>query len=122
MTTTKLFVGTALAIFAGGCFSVSEKQGVSFAAYQTLVGHRVDWKGASWISAADAREATDGEKKAQQAPEGTSAFYREIVNAKPLSRVVVSASGLGVFNVYANESRVGDEILKPGFTDAKKTK
>ena len=122
MTTAKLFVGTALAIFAGGCFSVSEKQGVSLAAYQTLVGHRVDWKGASWISAADAREATDEEKKAQQAPEGTSAFYREIVNAKPLSRVVVSASGLGVFNVYANESRVGDEILKPGFTDAKKTK
>lgn len=122
MTILKPFVGTALAIIAGGCFSVSEDAPAKVASCTTLGGHAVDWTGVAWISAPDAREATDEEKKAEKAPEGTSIFARDIVNAKPLSKVVVSASGLGVFNVYANTSRIGEEILKPGFTHNRKTK
>ncbi len=121
MTTTRIFVGTALAILAGGCFSVSEDTSTP-ASYRTLVGHPVDWSGAKWISAAEAREPSEAERKASKAPEGTSVFVKDIVNAKPVTKVVVSASGLGVFHIYANTSRIGEEVLKPGFTHGRKTK
>lgn len=75
-----------------------------------------------WISAADARAATEAEKKDEQAPEGTSRFFREVKNAKDVFRVTCEASGLGVFELYVNGERVGDEFLKPGFTHARKTK
>ena len=75
-----------------------------------------------WISAADARAATEAERKDELAPEGTSRFFRTVKNAKKLFRATYTASGLGVFELYVNGQRVGEEVLKPGFTHARKTK
>ena len=75
-----------------------------------------------WISASQARGATEAEKKAEQAPEGTSRFARTVRNAKALAGATYVASGLGVFELYVNGAKVGDDVLKPGFTHGRKTK
>ncbi len=75
-----------------------------------------------WISAADARSATKEEKRAELAPVGTSLFAKEVVNAQRVVKAVWTASGLGVFNIFVNGAKIGQEVLKPGFTHARKTK
>ena len=75
-----------------------------------------------WISAAEAREATQEEKRDQKAPEGTSCFYRKIVNKGAVVKATAEVSALGVFDFAVNAQPVGDEVLAPGFTHAHKTK
>ncbi len=91
-----------------------------------------DWKGSDWISAADAREATDAEKKDKHiSASGTSCFVKIVENPKAVKEAFWTVTGLGVFEAYVNGEPVSRkcrkgglvrDMLKPGFTHALKTK
>ena len=76
-----------------------------------------------WISAADAKEV-DGKRRNQQlSADGTSLFISEFKNAADIKKATWSVSGLGVFEAFVNGKRIGGEdALKPGFTNNRKTK
>ena len=88
---------------------------------------------AVWISVPDAPvfegevlstpmldETTFGD--ATRASPGTSWFARSFTNKAKVVSAKWTVSGLGVFDVYVNGTRVGDDFLKPGFTHWQKTK
>jgi alpha-L-rhamnosidase len=88
---------------------------------------------ALWISVPDAPvfegkvcstpmidETTFGD--ASRAAPGTSWFARSFTNSAKIVSAKWTVSGLGVFDVYVNGTRVGDDFLKPGFTHWQKTK
>ena len=65
-------VAVALALGAGGwSFAAGEPQ---------------------WISAAEARAATEAERKDELAPEGTSRFFRTVKNAKKLQPLKIGST------------------------------
>ena len=103
----------AAALCAVGC-----AVGESFAAGNAL-------EGSEWISVPGAAVAGwngsthDGGLRA--AP-GVSWFVRELANDGEVVRAVWTTAGLGVYEVYVNGVRIGDEFLKPGFTHNAKTK
>ena len=90
------------------------------------------WKGADWISAADAREATKDEKeKTHTTAPGTACFVKKVDNAKAVKEAYWTVTGLGVFEAYVNGKPVSRKTccgklvrdrLKPGFTHNGKTK
>ena len=88
------------------------------------VGEKVDalpdslWTASEWISAADA-PMPEG---VLDAPGGASWFFTETRNEKPVERVRWMTTGLGVYELYVNGLRVGEEFLKPGFTHVEKTR
>ena len=78
------------------------------------------WDASVWISAADAPVVT--EKNPFRAADGASWF----VCTLPVEAKVTSAKwmtcALGVYDLYVNGRRIGEEFLKPGFTDPRKTR
>ena len=95
----------------------------------TPVGHRTAalddaaWEESIWISAPDAevvdRVVTDQDF---QAADGASWFYSSMTNEAKVVSAKWMTAGLGVYELYVNGHPVGEEILKPGFTHAEKTK
>lgn len=75
---------------------------------------------AEWISAVDAPVADAALKKTCRAPDGTSWFAASVRNRADVRRAVWRVTALGVFDVYVNGRRVGDDFLKPGYTHARK--
>ena len=75
-----------------------------------------------WISVPSAPVYKGPVGNGSRAADGTSWFAREFVNAGAVASAKWTVSGLGVFEVFVNGSRVGDDFLKPGFTHNKKTK
>ena len=115
--------GAVLAVVAGGCFQMKNSAPVEpERSYVFLPGRAADWSGAKWISAVNAPEPVREKNGQGPAPEGTSVFYGYEKNDKDVQSAILTASGLGVFNVFVNNTRVGDEVLKPGFTHNRKTK
>ncbi len=53
---------------------------------------------------------------------GTSWFARPFTNKSEIVSAKWAVSGLGVFDVYVNGTRVGKDFLKPGFTNNGRTK
>ena len=80
------------------------------------------WAASEWISAKAAKVAGEAEKKHQRAADGTSAFWRRVVNAKAVKSAKWMTSGLGTYELYLNGKGVGRDFLKPGFTHVKKTR
>ena len=80
------------------------------------------WEGSEWISVPDAPVAQGPCKDGALAAPGTSWFVRELANGGEVVRAVWTTAGLGVYELYVNGQRVGDDFLKPGFTHNKKTK
>ena len=80
------------------------------------------WDSSEWISVKDAPVAGEAERKTQRAADGTSCFWRRIVNAKAVKSAKWMTAGLGVYELYLNGMRVGDDFLKPGFTHVRKTR
>ena len=48
---------------------------------------------------------------------GLSVFRGDFDLPEGTAKVTVSATALGIFNLFVNGRRVGDEELKPGWTD-----
>ncbi len=75
-----------------------------------------------WISVPSAPVCTDVVKDGSRAADGTSWFSRAFRNRGEIASAKWTVSGLGVFEVFVNGKRVGDDFLKPGFTHYAKTK
>ena len=80
------------------------------------------WSKSEWICAADAQEANDAVKESLRAADGTSWFVRELVNEGDVVSARWMTTGLGIYEIYVNGSRVGNDALKPGYTHVKKTR
>jgi alpha-L-rhamnosidase len=75
-----------------------------------------------WISVPNAPVFKGKVTGKSRAAEGTSWFTRSFTNSEEISSAKWTVCGLGVFEVYVNGQRVGDDFLKPGFTHFEKTK
>ncbi len=80
------------------------------------------WEGSQWLSVPDAPTVGEPIGAATRAAPGTSWFVREFANEGEVVRAVWTTAGLGVYELYVNGHRVGDDFLKPGFTHNAKTK
>ena len=79
------------------------------------------WEVSKWISAVDAEVAPDTVKTYRSA-DGASWFVSTLKNEKRVTSAKWMTAGLGIYELYVNGNRIGDEILKPGYTSADKTK
>lgn len=82
------------------------------------------WEQSQWISAANAPVIT-GEVKGREnnrSADGASWFLCSNVNEKKVTKAVWMTTSLGVNEVFVNGRRVGQEVLKPGFTHPYKTR
>ena len=75
-----------------------------------------------WISVPSAPVYTNVVVGTSRAADGTSWFARTFTNSGEVVSAKWTVSGLGVFDVFVNGRRVGDDFLKPGFTHYAKTK
>ena len=80
------------------------------------------WNESEWISAVDAPVYAGKGEDGARAADGASWFVREIRNEGKVASAKWMTSGLGVYEVYVNGKRIGEEALKPGFTHVKKTR
>ena len=78
------------------------------------------WEASVWISAADAPVVTG--RNAQRAADGASWFVSTLKNERKVVSARWMTTGLGVYELYVNGRRVGEEVLKPGFTHYAKTR
>lgn len=81
------------------------------------------WDHSQWISVVDAPVITGpitGDN--ERAADGASWFVTTITNDKKVTDARWMTTGLGVYDLFVNGTRIGDEILKPGFTHYEKTK
>ena len=94
------------------------------------VGKRVSalddsaWAVSEWISAVNAPVITGKveETTDNRSADGASCFSATVANAKKVASAKWMTSGLGVYEIYVNGKRIGNEFLKPGFTHYAKTK
>ncbi len=102
MRSCLMFVTVAL---AAGCANVCERV-----------------EEAQWLSVPEAPVFTEVVRDGSRAADGTSWFTTEQMNEAPVKRARWTVAGLGVFEVYVNGQRIGEDFLKPGFTHYAKTK
>ena len=80
------------------------------------------WEKSVWLSACDAPIVTGRVNDQTRAADGASWFVSTIKNHKKVVKAVWMTAGLGVYDIYVNGIRIGNEFLKPGFTHFQKTK
>ena len=82
------------------------------------------WNQSQWISAANAPVVTGkiDDSKNSRAADGASWFVSSMKNEKAVVSAQWMTTALGVYDLFVNGERVGDEVLKPGFTHVKKTR
>jgi len=81
-----------------------------------------EWSASEWLSVKDAPVVTNMVFDGSLAATGTSWFASKLVNAGKVVSAKWMTAGLGVYDVYVNGKRIGDDFLKPGFTHHAKTK
>ncbi|HBC29071.1 MAG TPA: glycosyl hydrolase family 18 [Prevotellaceae bacterium] len=108
----------ALAVALAGC-SASKTGGGQ------LTGPLAEsaWSASQWISAKNA-PVVSGKVQGdnERAADGASWFASTIKNEQRVVKAKWMTAGLGVYELYVNGKRVGQEMLKPGFTHYAKTK
>ena len=109
-----------VAIIATAC---CQKEGQSLGVRTSALDDSA-WAVSEWISAVDAPVASGRVKSNENhlAADGASWFLADVKIEKRLKKAVWMTSGLGVYELYVNGFRIGEEALKPGFTHAEKTK
>ena len=80
---------------------------LSLAVLGLSFGACAEWTGAEFVAAPVALNGHAGD--------GTSAFVRTVVNAKPVEKAVWRTTALGVYEAYVNGEPT-EGFLKPGFT------
>ena len=106
----------AAAVIAAA-FVGCEEQGKKIASLDPAL-----WSESEWISAADAPVFNGKVKDGERAADGASWFVREVENEGKVVSAKWMTAGLGVYEIYVNGKRIGEEALKPGFTHVKKTR
>ena len=79
------------------------------------------WESSKWLSAVDAEIFPDT-VKTYRAADGASWFVSTVKNEKRVVSAKWMTTGLGIYDLYVNGNRIGDEILKPGYTSSERTK
>lgn len=81
------------------------------------------WECSKWISVVDAPIVTGQAWGSNiRAADGANWFVSKVVNQGKVVSAKWMATSLGVHDIYVNGILVGEEVLKPGFTDPQKTK
>ncbi len=80
------------------------------------------WDASQWISAPNAPVITGQVVDGTRAADGANWFLCTLHNEKRVVAARWMTSGLGIYELYVNGKPIGQEIMKPGFTDARKTK
>ena len=80
------------------------------------------WEKSMWISVKDAPIVTGRVDDHTLSADGAHWFYSEIKNERKVVSAKWMTTGLGVYELYVNGMRIGNEVLKPGFTNCFKTK
>ena len=111
-----LFLGLAACQSNGSATADRSESTLSYAITDSV------WSYSEWISAVDTPIVTDTVYDGTRAADGASWFVMQQTNPQEVVRAVWLTTGLGVYDLYLNGERVGDEILKPGFTHYQKTK
>ena len=93
-----------------------------FAATVAMASVGIGDAGVEWLSVPEAPVFRGKVAYNTRAADGTSWFARTFTNAAQVVRARWTVAGLGVFDVYVNGRRIGDDFLKPGFTHYQKTK
>ena len=94
---------------------------------EEYVGKRVEaldnsaWEVSKWISVVDA-PVVPKILNVVRAADGANWFLSTVTNEKTVVSAKWMTAGLGVYELYINGERVGNEFLKPGYTSATKTK
>ena len=107
----------SLSILLVGCCNSGEE----------YVGKRVEaldnsaWEVSKWISVVDAPVAPKI-PNIVRAADGASWFVSTVKSEKKVVSAKWMTAGLGVYELYVNGKRVGNEFLKPGYTSTDKTK
>ena len=79
------------------------------------------WNSSKWISVVDA-PVVPKDKLSTRSADGASWFVSTLKNDKEVVSAKWMTAGLGVYELYLNGKIVGNDILKPGYTDPAKTK
>ena len=112
-----LFAAVAIAVFGISCGS----QAVTEVGVKTNALDASAWDASQWISAVDAPVLTS-RPEGDRAADGASWFVSTVKNEQKVVSAKWMTSGLGVYEIYLNGQPVGNEFLKPGFTDVRKTR
>lgn len=82
------------------------------------------WECSQWISVADAPvvEGKVYNSRNNRAADGAACFMFEYELPAKARSAKWMTTGLGVYELYVNGSRVGEEVLKPGYTHYARTK
>ena len=83
------------------------------------------WESSEWISAANAPVITgtvNSREGSRRSADGASCFLSTVTNPQKVVKAVWMTTGLGVYDLYLNGKPVGEDFLKPGYTDPVKTK
>lgn len=103
-------------------------QGCDNAGKSRIVGQRTEplpdslWNLTEWISVVDVPIVTGQVHDGTRSADGASWFVATHPNVKKVKQARWMTTALGVYDLYVNGEVVGEEILKPGFTHAGKTK
>jgi len=79
------------------------------------------WEQSVWISAKDAPVVPE-QRVNDRAADGSNWFLSVVKNDKPITEARWMTTALGVYELYVNGQRIGEEMLKPGFTHREKTR
>ncbi|MBO4811006.1 MAG: family 78 glycoside hydrolase catalytic domain [Prevotella sp.] len=80
------------------------------------------WNDAAWISVADAPEVKGRVNDETRAADGANWFMTTLVNEKKVVKALWMTVSLGVNELYVNGQRIGNEVLRPGFSHHSRTK
>lgn len=111
-----VFCIAALSVVVGGCIPEDLTVGQLTDALDSSA-----WDSSAWISVVDAPVITGPISGDARAADGASWFLTTVQNGQKVVSAKWMTAGLGVYELYLNGVRVGDEFLKPGFTHYEKT-
>lgn len=117
-TVISQFIMAASLAAVVACTSTENGKGVELA--QALDDSA--WQQSEWISVVDAPVVTDTVFDGSRVADGASWFLSTVKNDKQITAARWMTTALGVYDIYVNGTRVGEEILKPGFTHWQKTR
>ena len=80
------------------------------------------WNESEWISVVDAPVVTGRVSESARAADGANWFVTTIVNDQKVKKAVWMTTSLGVNELYVNGKRIGNEVLRPGFSHHSRTK
>ena len=115
----RMLMGVAVAIFLVTVCGCGSKSASSVGALVDALDDSA-WEASKWISVVDAPIISD--RNIERAADGANWFLSTVKNEQKVTSAKWMTAGLGVFQLYLNGRPVGQEFLKPGFTNPFKTK